>query len=277
MPKREKACPLGLIKRSRKGLENNFSKRNIDQRTCLHLINKYDLKQPVEFRNLLLTLDIANLESINFIKEVKILKNFKIRNLSGVIINHIPSRKSDAVVDLLESLSQQKLTKLMFDHYSYCKIKNFNAYAKSFCKVAPRVTGIISITRCVINQSNFNSLILASTNVEQLKFARCTIDSYGIKKRIPRNYTLKIITFIECGNKTFSDWDSDQKKFEGLLQTICRTGANRKLQKIELCDNVISVSKMHKICSNYNLPRVKFEILDEELQTYTSFTTPDLV
>lgn len=118
--------------------------------------------------------------------------------------------------------------------------------------------------------------MLAATKCSQLKFTRCCIDSYGFGKQLPKVYKIKILSFIEWGQSEFSNWAKAENKFRGLLEVVRNTSMDRALQKIELWDNSLSLEKIKKIVKSSHIKDTQIEILDEELEIYTSFNTENL-
>ncbi|CAI2377397.1 unnamed protein product [Moneuplotes crassus] len=277
MPKRMKASPLGLVGRSKKGVLTPPIK-NLDQRISMQLVNKYDLRQPLEFKKILLNLDFTRNETYSFIKEAMKFQKLKIQNLDEVILNNLPKATSKAVVTLLNALGLQDIKKLLFDHYSYQKFKKFDSYLDSFLRIAPQVSEVISLTGFIINKKGFNALFPSCTKVKQLKFTRCTIDSYKIKEKPMKKFDMNTLTFIECGQMRYSNWSEHNEKFEGILKMISKIGIKTSLEKIELCDNGLAIDQMKSMIEKIKLDKIVVEVLDEEMDIYTSFqvTSPNV-
>lgn len=58
-PKRMKACPLGLLKRCKKVLKPQSEEEVLNQKIYEFITKKYDLEQPLEFKNLVLSIDFS--------------------------------------------------------------------------------------------------------------------------------------------------------------------------------------------------------------------------
>ncbi|CAI2377895.1 unnamed protein product [Moneuplotes crassus] len=249
--------------------------RAIEKSISLNLLEKHEMKYPMQFNRLCLNIAFDRNIDQNYAKEITKIGRIGLRNLAEVIFNYIQSKKSKVTKSLLLSIPN-RVNKVLFDNFSLQRYKIFRYYAPNFTKVLPSVTRIVSLVGCEITSSHFKSL-LAACNAQELRFIKCRIYASSLKLNINRPSKIKILTFIECGKQKYSNWKHYPEAFECIMKSTSSCAILDSLEKVELLDNSIAMANLNTIITNYyqgtrpNTKKVNFEVFDDELKIFREF------
>ncbi|CAI2377202.1 unnamed protein product [Moneuplotes crassus] len=263
-------------------LEPNLSilqkEKRLDQDIGRILLEKHEMLYQLQFQKVSLKIDF-NLESGDkYIKEVKKLGKIGLENCSEVILNNIKRKRCPMAKDILSLVPKKKLKKFIFDCPGQYSFKPFAYYQQNLIKMVSFATKEVSLVGMEISNFNFRNIIVSTNSVKELCFRQCSISTTEVCLIKPDPYLIQTLAFVECGSVKYSDWKQFPEKLFSILQAISETSLTRSLQKIELLDNGISVQEIqgYNTCGGkkedrLSLPGVKFELLDETLDSYMDF------
>lgn len=118
--------------------------RRKDKVVSINLLEKHEMKYPLQFNKLCINIAFDRSSGTNYAKEIRKIKKIGLRDVSEVVLNYLDARKSRMTSSFLDALPD-KVSKIIFDNFSQHRFKKFSYYAKSFVRVLPSITRVVSI------------------------------------------------------------------------------------------------------------------------------------